>query len=192
MTQKNMPSPNDIKKGIVINMHNDLWVVVDFQRVSPGKGGSFVRTKLKSITSGKVVEHNLKASENLIFENVQHKKMQYLFNDGNWFTFMDNVSYEQVTIGKNVIEEAIPYLKEGLEVTVIMHNNSALTATLPQKIQYTVAYTEPAVKGDTASGNVLKEAELDNGLKIKVPSFITQGDSIMINTESGSYVERVS
>ena len=187
-----MSSPNDLKKSTVINLNGDLWIVIDFQRVSPGKGSSFVRTRIKNLHSGKVIENNFKSAENLTFEDVQYKRMQYLFNDGNLYTFMDNTNYEQVSISKAEIEESIPYLKEGLEVTVVMHNGNPISITLPQKIQYTISYTESAVKGDTASGNVLKEAELDNGLKVKVPAFICSGDEILVNTESGQYTERVS
>jgi len=187
-----MASPNEIKKSTVIRMNGELWVAVDFQRVSPGKGGSFVRTKLRNLKSGKVVENNFKAAENLDFEDVQYKRMQYLFNDGTLYTFMDNTTFEQVSIGKDELSDSIQYLKEGLEVTVVMHDGNALAITVPQKIQYTIVYTEPAVKGDTASGNVLKEAELDNGLKVKVPAFINSGEDIMVNTDTGSYTERVS
>lgn len=187
-----MASPNDIKKSTVINIDNELWFVTDFQRVSPGKGSSFVRTRMKNLKSGKVQEVNFKSAETLTFEDVQYKKMQYLFNDGNLYTFMDNTSYEQVSIAAGDIEDSIPYLKEGIDVNVVMHNNQPISISLPQKIEYTIVYTEPAVKGDTASGNVLKEAELDNGLKVKVPSFITQGDRILVNTESGAYTERVN
>jgi len=187
-----MASPNDIKKGTVVNRNGELMVVIDFQRVSPGKGSSFVRTKMKSVSSGKVKEENLKSSENLTFEDVQYKKMQYLYNDGNLYTFMDTQTYEQVSIAAADIESEIPYMKEGLEVKVVMHDGNALTLELPQKIQYTVTYSEPAVKGDTASGNVLKDAEMDNGLKVRVPVFINTGDEILVNTESGSYTERVT
>ena len=172
-------------------MNGELWVTVDFQRVSPGKGSSFVRTRLRNLKTGKVIENNFKSAESLDFEDVQYKKMQYLYNDGNLYTFMDNVTYEQVSIGKAEIAESIPYLKEGLDVTVVMHEGNALTIALPQKIQYKVAYAEPAIKGDTASGNVTKEAELDNGLKVKVPLFIGTGDEILLNTDTGLYVERV-
>ncbi len=165
---------------------------MDFQRVSPGKGSSFVRTRLKNLKSGKVIENNFKSAENLTFEDVQYKKMQYLFNDGNLYTFMDNTSFEQVSVAKADIADALPYLKEGLDVTVIMHDGNALAISLPLKIQYKVTYTETAMKGDTASGNVLKEAELDNGLKIKVPAFINTGDEILVNTDEGAYTERVS
>ncbi|OGL61851.1 elongation factor P [Candidatus Uhrbacteria bacterium RIFCSPHIGHO2_02_FULL_47_44] len=187
-----MASPNDIKKSTVIRMNGELWVAVDFQRVSPGKGSSFVRTRLRNLKSGKVIENNFKSAETLEFEDVQYKKMQYLFNDGNLYTFMDNGTYEQVSVGKAEIAEFIPYLKEGLDVTVVMHEGNALTIALPQKIQYRIAYAEPAVKGDTASGNVTKEADLDNGLKMRVPMFINTGDEILVNTDSGTYVERVS
>ncbi len=187
-----MASPNDIKKGMVINQSGELWVVVDFQRVSPGKGGSFVRTKMKSVKSGKVVEHNLKASENVTFENVQNKKMQYLFADGAMYTFMDNVSYEQVSMAVSDVGDDSRFLKEGLVVTLAMHEGVAIAMQLPLKIEYEIAYTEPAVKGDTVSGNLLKEAEADNGMTIKVPAFIKQGDRVMVNTDSGEYTERIS
>ncbi len=187
-----MPSPNDIKKGTVINQNGELWIVVDFQRVSPGKGSSFVRTKMKNIKTGKVNDINFKSSENLTFESVQYMKMQYLYTDGNLYTFMDNTSYEQHTVSKADIQDEEKYLKEGLEVTVVMHGGNPIGITLPMKIQYKITYTEPAVKGDSTSGNVTKDAELDNGLKAKVPIFINQGDEIMINTGTGEYSERVS
>lgn len=186
-----MPSPNDIKKGTVINADNDLWVVVGFQRVSPGKGSSFVRTRMKSLTTGKVVENNFKSSETLTFEDVQYKKMQYIFGDDNTLTFMDGQTYEQVMLGSDVVGDDVKYLKEGLDVTIVMHGDKAVAMELPGKIEYQVADTEPAVKGDTASGNVLKDATMDNGLMVRVPIFINQGDNINVNTESGDYVERV-
>jgi len=187
-----MSSPNDIKKSTVINVNGELYIVIDFQRVSPGKGSSFVRTRMKNLKTGKVMENNFKSAETLTFEDVQYKRMQYLYNDGNLYTFMDNSSYEQVSIGKAESEESIPYLKEGLEITVVMHNGNPISISLPQKIQYTITYTEPAVKGDTASGNVMKEAELDNGLKVKVPAFINSGEDILVNTDTGLYTERVA
>lgn len=187
-----MASPNDIKRGSVLNRNGELWIVIEFQRVSPGKGSSFVRTRLKNLKSGKVKEENLKSAENVDFEDVQYKKMQYLFSEGNFFTFMDNATYEQVSMSRDDIGDAAQYLKEGLDVTIVMHEGLALTVDLPQKIQYKVTYTEPAVKGDTASGNVTKDAKLDNGLTVRVPVFINEGDEILINTESGAYAERVS
>jgi elongation factor P len=187
-----MPSPNELRKGTVIRYDGDLWVVVDFQRVSPGKGSSFVRTKVKNLKSGKVVENNFKSSENLEFEDVQYKKMQYLYNDGTLFTFMDNQTYEQIAMGRDDIGEDVQYLKEGIEVTIVMHGDTPLTIQLPNKIQYRIVETEPAVKGDTASGNVLKDAKTDTGLVVRVPIFIGEGDEVMISTFDGTYVERVS
>ncbi len=186
-----MASPNDIKKGTVINLDGDLWVVVSFQRVSPGKGSSFVRTRIKSLSSGKVVENNFKASESLTFEQVQYKKMSYIFGDENMLTFMDGMTYEQVAMGRDLVGEDARYLKEGLEVMVAMHNGNAIAMELPQKIEYTITATTPAVKGDTTSGNVQKDAEVDNGMTVRVPIFIKEGDVIKINTTSGEYVERV-
>ncbi len=187
-----MPSPNELKKGTVIRYDGDLWCVVEFQRVSPGKGSSFVRTRIKSMKTGKIVENNFKSAETLEFEDVQYKKMQYLFNDGTLYTFMDNQSYEQIAMGKDDIGDDLKYLKEGLEVTIVMHGDTPLTIQLPLKIQYTVVETEPAVKGDTAGGNVTKEAITETGLKIRVPIFVGEGDEVMINTTEGMYVERVA
>ena len=187
-----MPSPNDIKKGTVINYSGDLFVVTGFQRVSPGKGGSFVRTKMKSLSTGKAIEQNFKAAENLEFESVSYKKMQFIFMDESTVTFMDSQTYEQVILGQDVVGDDTKYLKEGLEVTVIMHGDKAVAMELPGKIEFTITQTMPAVKGDTASGNVTKEATTDNGLEIRVPIFIKEGDVVRINTESGDYVERVN
>ncbi len=185
-------SPNDIKKGTVIRYDGGLWIVNDFQRVSPGKGSSFVRTRMKNLTTGKVVENNFKSADSLEFEEVQYRRMQYLFNDGHLYTFMDNTNYEQVSLSKDDIGDDIRYLKEGIECLIIMYEGNPLTMELPKKIQYTVKYTEPAVKGDSASGNVTKDAELDNGLTVRVPIFIGTGDEVLINTEDGSYNERVA
>lgn len=187
-----MASPNDIKKGTVINLEGDLWVVTSFQRVSPGKGSSFVRTRIKSLSTGKVVENNFKSSESLTFEDVNYRKMQYIFGDDVTLTFMDGQTYEQIALGRDIVGEDAKYLKEGLDVIVIMHGEKAVSMELPQKIEYIVTQTDTAVKGDTASGNVQKDAVLDNGLQVRVPIFINQSDLVRINTETGAYVERVS
>lgn len=187
-----MASPNDIKKGTVINTSGELWVVATFQRVSPGKGSSFVRVRMKSLASGKMVEATFKSSETLTFEQVQYKKMQFIFGDAATLTFMDAQTFEQVVLGRDLIGEDARFLKEGLEVTVIMHGERAISLELPLKISYVVAHTEPAVKGDTASGNVLKDATMDNGLLVRVPIFLKEGEEIAVNTETGEYVERIN
>lgn len=187
-----MASPNEIRKGTVLNIGGELNLVVDFQRVSPGKGSSFVRTRVKHIKTGKVVDATFKSAENVEIADVQNKKMQYLYHDGDLYTFMDAVTFDQVSMSREDLLDALPYLKEGLEVTVIMHDAQALTIELPRKIQYKVSITQPAVKGDTASGNVLKDATMDNGLLVRVPIFVKEGDEISVNTENGEYVERVN
>lgn len=187
-----MASPNDIRKGTVLNYENDLWVCVGFQRVSPGKGSSFVRTRLKSLSSGKVIENNFKAAESVTFEQVGFKKMQFIFGDEYTLTFMDGQSYEQVAIGRDVVGDDAKYLKEGLDVTIIMHGEKAISMELPIKIEYTITQTDTAVKGDTASGNVLKDATMDNGLMVRVPIFAKEGDHILVSTETGDYVERIA
>ena len=186
-----MPSPNEIKKGTVIKINGELWVVVDFQRVSPGKGGSFVRTKMKSLSSGKVNDNNFKAAENLEFVDVMNKRMQYIFGDAETLTFMDGHTYEQVVVNKELAGDDGKYLKEGLEVIVATYKENPISVELPKKIEYTVGSAEPAVKGDTTSGNVQKDAVTESGLKIRVPIFVKVGDVVRINTESGDYVERV-
>jgi elongation factor P len=186
-----MASPNDVKKGTVINYENDLWVVVSFQRVSPGKGSSFVRTRLKSLTSGKMVENNFKSSDSLTFEEVMYRKMQYIFSDDISLTFMDGTTYEQVALDRDVVGDDAKFLKEGLDVIVVTHDGKAVSMELPMKIEYTVTITEPASKGDTVSGNVQKDATVDNGMVVRVPIFINQGDVIRVNTDTGEYVERV-
>ncbi len=197
-----MSSPNDIKKGTVLRLSagggsasggdGELWLVVDFQRVSPGKGSSFVRTRIKNLRTGKIVENNFKSAESVDFEDVLYKKMQYLYGDGQLYTFMDNKTYEQIQLTAADIGDVIKFLKEGLEVTIVMHGETPLTVELPKKIPYKIVSAPPAVKGDTASGNVTKEVELDNGLKVRVPIFIKEGESVMVNTDTGEYTERVN
>ncbi len=187
-----MANAGEIKKGIVMNYKNELWLVVDFQFVSPGKGSAFVRTKIKSLKTGKVIENTFKSNETVEFEDVLRKKMQYLYIDGDNVTFMDSVSYEQVSVPKSEISDLTKYLKEGIDVTVIMHGDNPITIEIPQKITYEVKTAPPAVKGDTASGNVTKEVELENGLNVQAPIFIQQGDKIVVNTETGQYVERAN
>lgn len=187
-----MASPNDIKKGTVINMNGDLWVVTSFQRVSPGKGSSFVRTRIKSLATGKVVENNFKSAETLTFEQVNNRKMQFIFGDADSLTFMDGQTFDQVQLSRDMVGEDAQFLKEGLDVNIIMHGEKAISIELPLKIQYVITETEPATKGNTASGNVLKDAKVDNGLMIRVPIFVNQGDNVLVNTETGDYVERVA
>lgn len=186
-----MPSPNDIKKGTVINLNSDLWIVVEFQRVSPGKGSSFVRTRMRNIRTGKIQENSFKSAETLTFEEVSYKNMQYLYGDQTGHTFMDNSSYEQMTLTPEMIGDDTKYLKEGLPVMIMVHGENPIAIEVPKKIQYKVTSSPMAIKGDTAGGNVTKEVTVDNGLTVHVPIFIKEGETIAVNTETGEYVERI-
>ena len=187
-----MASVSEIKKGMVIRWKDDLWGIAQFQHVSPGKGSAFTRIRLKNLSSGKVVENTFKATEQLEFAEVARRNMQYLFSDAVSYTFMDGQTFEQVMIDKETLGDDAKYMKEGMSVVVSLHNDIAISVELPMKIEFTVAETEPAVKGDTASGNVLKDAKMDNGLMVRVPIFLKEGDRILVNTETGAYVERVN
>ncbi len=184
-----MADTADISKGIVIRFKNDLYVVSDFQHVNPGKGAAFTRVKMRSISSGKSLENTWKSGEAVDIVDVDRRNMQYLFSDGNGATFMDNATYEQVLVPKAMLEGLEGYLKEGLEAMVVTYEGAPVAVQLPRKIAFTVTEATDAVRGDT-TGNVTKEVTLDTGLKVKVPMFIKQGENIIINTDTGEYVER--
>lgn len=187
-----MGDTTDIRKGAIIRHNNDLFVVTDFKFVNPGKGSAFTRTKLKSITSGKGMEITYKSGESVDTVQVQKQTLQYLYKSGDLYSFMNNDSYETVEVAADVLGDDAHYLKEGLQVIGALHEGALVAVQLPIKIQYTVKSAPPAVKGDTASGNVTKEVELDNGLKIHVPIFIKEGEEILVNSVDGSYSGRVS
>ncbi|PIR04469.1 MAG: elongation factor P [Candidatus Magasanikbacteria bacterium CG11_big_fil_rev_8_21_14_0_20_39_34] len=187
-----MGDTNDIRKGAVIRHQNDLYVITDFQFVNPGKGSAFYKTKLKSITNGKGVEITYKSGESLDTVRVDKQTVQYLYGDEHMLSFMNKSTYETVDVNRDVMGDDAKYLKEGFDVIGAFHDGNIVAIELPKKIQYTVVVAPPAVKGDTASGNVTKEVELDNGLIAYAPIFIKEGDEILINTESGDYCGRVN
>lgn len=185
-----MASTSEVRKGVVIKHQNDLYVVVEFQHINPGKGAAFVRTRMKHLASGKVIEITYKTSESVEIVSVEFQTMQYLYKTGERFAFMDMKSYEQIEMDADLVGEEAKYLKEGLEVIVGLYDGRPVSIQLPKKIQYKVAEAPPAVKGDSASGNVTKEIVLDNGLKIQAPIFIKEGEEILVNTETGDYSAR--
>jgi len=187
-----MASTSEIHKGVVIQQHGDLYAVVNFQHVNPGKGAAFVRTKMKNLGNGKVVENTYKTSESVDIVQVNFQTMQYLYKNGDVYSFMNMESYEQVDMDGDLIGDDAKYLKEGLNVVVGIYQDNPVSIQIPKKVNYTVVEAPPAVKGDTASGNVTKEVTLDNGLMVKVPIFIKAGEDILVNTETGEYSERVS
>ncbi len=187
-----MGDTTNIKKGAVIKHQGDLYVVSDFKFVNPGKGAAFTRTKMKSITTGKSVEITYKSGESVETVQVQRQTLQFLFKSGDLFSFMNNETYETIEVNADVVGDDAKYLKEGLEVIGMIYNDAVVAVQVPIKIKYIVKSAPPAVKGDTASGNVTKEVELDNGLIAYVPIFIKEGEEILINTEDNSYGGRIS
>lgn len=185
-----MSSTSDIRKGAVIRHQNDLFVVVDFQHINPGKGAAFTRARMKNLANGKVIEITYKSGESVDMVEVNFQTMQYLYKNGNNFVFMNMNSYEQVEVDGDLVGEEGKYLKEGVDVVVGLYDERPVSIQLPKKIKYTVAEAPPAVRGDSASGNVTKEVKLDNGLTIQAPIFIKEGEEILVNTETGLYCER--
>lgn len=186
-----MGDTSDIKKGAVIRHNNDLYVVTVCNFVNPGKGSAFTKTKMKSIASGKTIEITYKSGETVDTVQVNYQNMQYLYKNGNLFSFMKKDDYETVDVDESVLGEDGKYLKEGLEVIGVFHEGAIVSVRIPQKITYVVAEAAPAVKGDTAGGNVTKEVTLDNGHKVQVPIFIKEGEEIIVNTETDEYGGRV-
>jgi len=185
-----MATSADIGKDIVLKYNGQLYIVTEFNFVNPGKGSAFYRTKMKNLESGKVMEVTFKSGETIEIAEVERRKMQYLYKDENNYYFMDPQSYEQVSIGADLMGEKGAYLKEGGEALMILHQGIPVTAEIPKKIAFKVIEAMPGVKGDTASGNVTKEVTLEGGLKARAPLFIKEGETIIINTDTGEYVER--
>ncbi len=187
-----MSSTSDVRKGIVIRHQNDLYVVVEFQHVNPGKGAAFVRTRMKNLGNGKVIEITYKTSESVDIVSVQFQTMQFLYKTGENFAFMNMNNYEQFEMNGDLVGEAGKYLKEGIDVVIGVYEDRPVNMELPKKIKYKVVEAPPAVKGDSASGNVTKEIVLDNGLHIQAPIFIKEGEEVLVNTETGDYSARAN
>lgn len=185
-----MASTSDIRKGLVIVMNNDLWSVTEFMHVKPGKGAAFVRTTLKSLTSGKVLDNTFPSGAKFDTARVERRKYQFLYKDELGFHFMDTETYEQTSLPEDLINSP-QFLLDGAEVEVLVHTETEkpLTCELPQHVVLEITYTEPGVKGDTAT-NAYKPATVESGAEIMVPLFVNQGDKIKIDTASGSYIER--
>ncbi len=186
-----MATTADIRKGLCIEYSNDIYKVIEFLHVKPGKGPAFVRTKLKSVTNGKVVDNTFSAGHKIEEVKVITRKFQYLYDDDNGFHFMNNDDFSQIYINKDMIENA-QFMKPGEEVTIILKeaDESPLSAEIPPTVLMEVIEAEPGVKGNTAT-NALKNAIIETGARVMVPLFIEAGEKIKINTEDGSYIERV-
>lgn len=184
-----MISVNDFKTGLTIEVDGGIWRVVDFQHVKPGKGAAFVRSKLKNLRTGAVQEKTFRAGEKVAKAQIDNKKMQYLYDDGDNYVYMDMQSYEQIEMPKQQVAEEMLYVLENTELTVIMYGNEVLCVDLPNTVVLQVAETEPNIKGDTSSGGS-KPAIMETGLTVNVPFFVNQGDKLIVNTQDGSYVSR--
>ncbi len=184
-----MITTNDLKNGMTINHEDVLYEVLYFQHVKPGKGGAFVRTKLKNLYTGAIIDKTFRAGEKIEQAILETKKMQFLYKDDH-YNFMDTETFEQVAIPEENISDKKKFLLENLEVTIIFYKSKPISIELPIAIEAKVIKTEPGVKGDTVS-NVLKPAEIETGAKIQVPLFINEGDVIKIDTRTGEYITRV-
>lgn len=185
-----MAKISDISNSTVLNFRGGLYEVVDFQHVNPGKGSSFVRTRMKHLETGKVLDYNFKDGDTVDIVRVDRQNMQFLFGDGQQYTFMNMHTYEQIEVSADVVGDQASFLHEGLEVLVAMFEGRVLSVTLPKKVTIEVAKAPEAVKGDSSGGNVTKDVELVNGTIVKAPLFIKPGDKIVINTDTGDYSER--
>ena len=180
---------NDIKNGMTVVIDGNIYLILEFQHVKPGKGPAFVRIKLKNLRTGSTIEQTF--NTNIKFEKaiIEKKPMQYLYSNGNMYNFMNMETYEQIDLAKENLGDNAKFLKEGLEVEVTFYKGEVLGINLPEKIEYEVTETEPAVKGNTAT-NATKEATLENGLTVKVPLFISSNERIIVSTKDGKYDSR--
>jgi len=180
---------NDLKNGMTLNIDGQLWNVVDFQHVKPGKGGAFVRTRLKNIMSGKVVDRTFNAGVKVDVANVDRREMQYLYREGDDFVFMDTQDYDQPHIPRQTVGNAADYLLEEQTATVAFNDGNPLYVELPASVELTVSQTDPGVQGDRSTGGT-KPATLETGAQIQVPLFITTGEKVKVDTRTGDYMGR--
>jgi elongation factor P len=184
-----MASTNDLKNGLVLNLDGELWAVVEFQHVKPGKGGAFVRTTLKNVLSGKVVDRTFNAGTKVDTATVDKRSMQYLYNDGDDYIFMDLVSYEQVHVPAGTVGDNANYLLPEAEVIIATHENVPLYIELPTSVVLEITYTEPGLQGDRSTGGN-KPATVETGATVMVPLFISTGEKIKVDTRDGRYLGR--
>jgi len=180
---------NDLKNGMTLNIDGSLWTVIEFQHVKPGKGPAFVRTKMKQVLTGKVVEKTFNAGVKVEVAVVEKRDMQYLYKDGADFVFMDTTTYDQMTISEATVGEGANYLLENAEVNVAIHEGQPLYVELPASVTLEITYTEPGIQGDRSSGGT-KPATVETGINIQVPLFIKQGEKVLVDTRDGSYLGR--
>ena len=186
-----MATTNDLKNGLVLNIDGQLWTVVEFQHVKPGKGPAFVRTKLKNVLSGKVVDKTFNAGVKVETANVDKRDMTFLYKDGADFVFMDMQSYDQIHVAEAVVGDAARYMLENQNALVALNDGTPLYVELPASVELEITYTEPGLQGDRSTGGT-KPATLETGAEIQVPLFIETGTKVKVDTRDGSYLGRVN
>ncbi|MBW7454672.1 elongation factor P [Paenibacillus sepulcri] len=184
-----MISVNDFKTGLTVEVEGDIFTVIDFQHVKPGKGAAFVRSKLKNLRNGNTVERTFRAGETIGRAIIENRAVQYLYNSGNEYSFMDNETYDQFELEKKQLEWEINFLKENMTVNITSYQGEILGIQLPNSVDLKVVETEPGIKGNTAQG-ATKNATVETGLTLQVPLFINEGDVLLIDTREGKYVSR--
>lgn len=184
-----MASTADIKNGVVLSIERQLWSVVEFQHVKPGKGGAFVRTKLKNVMTGKVVDKTFNAGAKVEIENVDRRDFTYLYTDGDGYVFMDQSDYDQITVGAATVGDAKNFLLENQQVTIALNNGNPLYIDLPASVILEITYTEPGLQGDRSSAGT-KPATLETGYEIQVPLFVEAGTKVKVDTRTGDYLGR--
>ncbi|WP_449372947.1 elongation factor P [Arthrobacter psychrolactophilus] len=186
-----MATTNDIKNGTVLKLEGQLWNIIEFQHVKPGKGGAFVRTKMRNILSGKVVDKTFNAGLKIETATVDRSDFQYLYKDGEDYVFMDNDNYDQLTVSAKTVGDATNYMLENINVTIALHEGNPLYIELPPSVQLRITYTEPGLQGDRSSAGT-KPATVETGLEIQVPLFVDNDTLVKVDTRDGSYLGRVS
>ena len=185
-----MADTSDFRNGMILNFNGEYWAIVEFQHVKPGKGGAFVRTKIKNLLTGQVKDNTFRAGERVEEVRVLRRPYQYLYSSGDTYHMMDKSSYEQIELSESMLGDKKNYLKENLDVEILIDDETPLLVELPNFVELEVKETEPGVRGDTAQG-ATKPATMESGLVVQVPLFVEEGDTLRIDTRTGKYVTRV-
>ncbi len=185
-----MIQAGDFRKGITFEFEGNVFTVVDFQHVKPGKGAAFVRTKMKNVVTGAVLERTFNPTDKVQEARIETKTMEYLYNDGNLYYFMDTEDYSQLPLNYDQVESALNYIKENMQVTIKFYKGEAFSVEPPNFVELLITHSEPGFKGDTATGGT-KPATLETGLTVQVPLFVEEGEVIRVDTRTGTYMERV-
>ncbi|WP_144682700.1 elongation factor P [Cellulosimicrobium sp. TH-20] len=186
-----MATTNDIKNGTVLRLDGQLWTVIEFQHVKPGKGGAFVRTKIKNVMTGKTIDKTFNAGLKIETANVDRRDFQYLYQDGADYVFMDTSTYDQITVSAEIVGDAKDYMLENQNVLIASNDGQPLYIELPASVVLEITYTEPGLQGDRSTGGT-KPATLETGAQIQVPLFLEQGTKVKVDTRDGSYLGRVN